>query len=241
MFKLNIFFIVSIYPLISMSPTLINYLVIRNVGQGQWVSHVTNTACDHFDFGGENYKLKTLKKKYLQDCSKKYNRLMLSHADYDHYSFFKIITKNSLGTCWLYKPSVLPFEIKISDYKFCKKTTEIKLIKVNLSAKNKNDQSPIFKFNQLLLQGDASQSVEKKLFSKNFFDDSIKSMIVGHHGSRTSTSIEMLESLKSLKAAYVSARYAKYQHPHQETLAKFKQYHIPVLKTEDWGNIILLL
>ena len=39
--------------------------------------------------------------------------------------------------------------------------------------------------------------------------------------------------------AIASARYAKYHHPDILTLKRLQAHHIPVLKTEDWGNLVL--
>jgi competence protein ComEC len=37
--------------------------------------------------------------------------------------------------------------------------------------------------------------------------------------------------------AIASARWKRYHHPHAEIEALLKQRHIPMIRTEDWGNI----
>ena len=66
----------------------------------------------------------------------------------------------------------------------------------------------------------------------------VRILVVGHHGSRTSTSKELLESLTHLHAGLVSARAAKYGHPHNQVISQFAQQKTPLLTTEKWGHLI---
>jgi beta-lactamase superfamily II metal-dependent hydrolase len=40
--------------------------------------------------------------------------------------------------------------------------------------------------------------------------------------------------------AVVSARFTKYGHPHREVIERLKAAHVPLLRTESWGNLHFL-
>ena len=87
------------------------------------------------------------------------------------------------------------------------------------------------------MPGDSPIQLEK-LWATDFKSITLtRILILGHHGSRTSTGKDLLAHLPQLQFSIASARYAKYKHPHQETLNRLSEYNIPILKTEDWGNI----
>lgn len=65
----------------------------------------------------------------------------------------------------------------------------------------------------------------------------IKLLILGHHGSRTSTSELLLKRLPNLAQAVASARFSKYGHPHRETLDRLFKSGVAVIKTETWGHL----
>jgi competence protein ComEC len=62
-------------------------------------------------------------------------------------------------------------------------------------------------------------------------------LVLGHHGSRTSTSSLLLDHLPRLTAAVSSARFRKYGHPHARVRRDLAKRHIPLLRTEEWGNL----
>lgn len=68
---------------------------------------------------------------------------------------------------------------------------------------------------------------------------SVRVLALGHHGSRTSTSKDLLKELPNLKLAIASARKRRYGHPHRETVEALGKFKVPILSTEDWGNIVI--
>ena len=66
-------------------------------------------------------------------------------------------------------------------------------------------------------------------------------LLLGHHGSRTSTSEQLLVGLPHLKLAIASSRHRRFGHPHLETQLRLKSHHVPLITTEDWVNIHLWL
>src|SRR5690606_34775821 len=69
------------------------------------------------------------------------------------------------------------------------------------NAKTANDLSRVVLWNGFLIPGDSSQAIEKTWVG-DFSDlDRVRVLILGHHGSRTSTSHALLSQLTRLKMA----------------------------------------
>lgn len=220
---------------VSMAPIYYQKWIIHNVGQGQWATFSNPTICLHFDFGGENFRRKYLQRLFIKNCSQKENQLYLSHADLDHYSFYKMIWQNSKNLCWQFKP--LNFS-KLKNIPSCKKVSSAKLIYSDYYEKNKNASSGVIIKDSFLFSGDSPVSAERK-WAGILKEYRIKYFMLGHHGSSTSTSDQLLKNLSQALMAISSARFKRYGHPHQKVLLKLKRNHIPLLKTEDWGNLII--
>ena len=60
---------------------------------------------------------------------------------------------------------------------------------------------------------------------------------LGHHGSRTSTSDELLDQLQPRLALISSGVNNRYHHPHPEVLEKLRKRHLPCLDTQEVGAI----
>lgn len=222
-------------------------LIIWNVGQGQHITHLNESTCWHFDLGGEHFDWKKLK--YL--CGDKKNAVIISHVDYDHL--------NGLSQAWRHLKQICIFppsyqQINLGKYKTLLRYSKCAdhwlkqnfILQINrnhnLNVKRENQLSRVLLLkNKVLIPGD-STSVEEKIWSKNISKNiPIQLLILGHHGSKTSTSKALLQRLPHLQMAIASSRYQKYRHPHPETLYRLKKNKTPVLKTEDWGHIIFEL
>ncbi|MBC7752624.1 MAG: hypothetical protein H7Z71_00185 [Moraxellaceae bacterium] len=217
------------------APVRVDYFIIRDVGQGLWATRIQNDSCDHFDFGGEIFQSKKLKKQFISQCSNRKNILHLSHAHWDHYAFLDLIFQNSIKTCW----AVRPPEHLINEPRgipYCETAGQI--IYYNSNSTNKNDRSIIQQFHSFLMPGDSSTKMEKLWQGRlRYSKPSIKYLVLGHHGSRTATGDGLLRDLPGLQQVVASARFQKYRHPHAETVKKLKKFGVPLIKTEDWGDI----
>ena len=110
--------------------------------------------------------------------------------------------------------------------------------------KNINDTSVIVKLffgeNSFLFCGDASKSIENKLIDKNI-DISAKTLKVGHHGSKNSTSEEFLKKVSPDLAVISVGLDNAYGHPNPEVLALLEKYDIKLLRTDQDGDIKIIL
>lgn len=86
---------------------------------------------------------------------------------------------------------------------------------------------------KVLLMGDAEEEVEKEILSRLEKVDLLK---VGHHGSRTSTSLAFLQKVNPTYAVITCGANNDYGHPHQETMTKLEG--IEVHRTDECGSVI---
>jgi competence protein ComEC len=112
--------------------------------------------------------------------------------------------------------------------------------------KTANEVSRVFVIEKTILApGDSTEKAEKYWAPQLTFhqinqtpeQNRIRILVLGHHGSRTSTSAALLSRLPHINAAIVSARKKKYGHPHAEVVARLRNKKIPMLLTEEWGSI----
>jgi competence protein ComEC len=218
-------------------------VIVWNVGQGQWVTAVTKDRCLHFDIGGEI----NVTKDVLKLCRGKLQVLALSHWDFDHISFAlkyslaagqTCLWKLPIGKASAWKQKMLseipPCENKHS---FSIENNLVFQPMFSLNAKS-NDLSSVFLVHGILIPGDSSVRMEKIWAHRA--PKAVYGLVLGHHGSQTSTSEMLLKNLPKLRWAVASAREKKYGHPHKKVLHRLKQWKIPVLKTEDWGHLHFL-
>lgn len=215
-----------------------HYLVVWNIGQGQWVTAINDSTCFHFDTGGEFFPWKKLR----NFCGHQENQISLSHWDSDHINGLKSWPR-TWNTCLAIKPLGKASARKtqlLSRFADCPlKTdflTQTRAWHPSLIAKDTNSNSHVIKFETVLLPGDSPRQQEK-IWKDQTWIRNTKILVLGHHGSKTSTSAELIASLPHLRMAIASARWARYKHPHPATIAILQRYRIPLLRTEDWGNI----
>lgn len=224
--------------------------IIWNVGQGQWATKITDRECLHFDMGGEINVIHLV----LKSCQEKQNILFISHADWDHISFVTRFAAKTNRTCFAQKIETNQNSWKTkyfekiplcSERTLMQVQTEVQFLNKQLIQKwileskkaKANDLSYIFKAKKelVLLTGDAPKKMEKYLQAEALTD--IRILVLGHHGSKTSTSKLLLKRTLNLKMAVASARNAKYGHPHRQVQMNLKKKKVPLIKTEDWGHL----
>jgi hypothetical protein len=91
---------------------------------------------------------------------------------------------------------------------------------------------------RVLLPGDLGGEAERELASHIGAADVL---IVGHHGSRTSTSGDWLEAVRPGVAVISAGRDNSYGHPHPEVVQRLVDREVEVLRTDLHGTIELRL
>lgn len=220
--------------------------VVWNVGQGLWVTEVHAHSCFHFDMGGENNP----RDQVLRLCSGKKNLIHLSHWDWDHVSFVRSYASRLRSVCLFALPQKPPSESKrrlIQNIPLCKEDdlrdleSQAKILFRPGHQASGNEASEVIysKLFAAIIPGDSPRQQER-IWAQGLPSLVVKGLILGHHGSRTSTSKALLERMPGLKWAVASARKLRYGHPHREVVEALKKEKVPLLKTEDWGHLHFL-
>ena len=85
------------------------------------------------------------------------------------------------------------------------------------------------------MMGDASKEVEKNILAK--YEVSTTFLHVGHHGSKTSSSKEFIDSIQPKYSVISVGKKNLYGHPNQETLDVLKNSSI--YRTDQEGTIVV--
>lgn len=88
---------------------------------------------------------------------------------------------------------------------------------------------------EFLITGDADMGTERILTRLYELPD-IELLVVGHHGSKYSTSDQLLDE-STPDTAFISVGTNSYGHPTQETLARLYEHGVDVHRTDEEGNI----
>ncbi len=104
-----------------------------------------------------------------------------------------------------------------------------------------NNSSLVFKFSyqdfDVLFTGDIESEIEKTLVS--VYGDQLASevLVVAHHGSKSSSDESFIGTVSPHYAVVSAGADNRYGHPHASVLERFENFDIPVLRTDQLGNI----
>jgi competence protein ComEC len=228
-------FIALILITVKIAPDFRERWIVWNVGQGQWVTYIEAANCWHFDMGGEHppwSKVQSL-------CRTRQNFVFLSHWDWDHIGFVGQAAWHLPEICLLGDPGgpgSPHARAWIHQVDMCEGEVPF-YFWTNTFSRNSNGWSRVAIWKGVLLPGDSTKVEEKKWHFQLAGISQTRILMLGHHGSRSSTSKTLLASLPNLKMAIASSRRARYGHPHAATIKRLVEAHIPLLTTEDWGTI----
>ncbi|MEG2993524.1 MAG: ComEC/Rec2 family competence protein, partial [Bacilli bacterium] len=244
-----------------------NYEIISlDVGQGDstLIKFPHNDMNILIDTGGNMFKTnKTIIKNttipYLKSLGiTKLNYLFLTHGDYDHMGESRELIKNfPVKYVFMNKGNNNKIEkkfIKLLDFnhikyeQISKKNIEIdndQIMFINKSnSKNENEDSLITYMNlnnkNILLMGDASKNNEKYIL-KEYNLPNMDILKIGHHGSKNSTSKQLLKKVKPQYAIISVGLNNHYYHPHKKVIALLKKHKVIIYKTSTQGSIKFIL
>lgn len=180
------------------------------------------------------------------------DKLILTHGDFDHMgeaenlvNNFKI--KEVIFNCGkfnnLEKELLAIIEKKKIDYFSCPievSTTNNNLFFLNNGIyDNENDNSSViylkFYYYKFLFMGDASIKVEEDLLKKYNFSN-IDILKIGHHGSKTSTSIEFIKETNPRYSVISVGKNNRFGHPNKEVLETLNDNL--VFRTDEDGSVM---
>jgi competence protein ComEC len=94
----------------------------------------------------------------------------------------------------------------------------------------------IYRYTTLLLTGDGEELEEHEMLLS---DSDLRSEFLksGHHGSRTSGSLDFLRAVQAKEAAIISGRENPFDHPHLETVLRYDERGMEWWNTKDEGTM----
>jgi len=244
-----------------------NYLKVAflDVGQGDAIYIEAPNGKQVLIDGGPDAKLLSSLAKVMPFADRSIDMILATHPDSDHIGGFPLLLDNYKVTSIIENGTISTSEVsddlekKIEKKKINKiiarrgmhiilddkKNIYIDILFPDRDITNfeSNDASIVGKLvygeNSFLFTGDASLYTEN-LIEWNESENTIHSDVLklGHHGSRTSSSLLWLEKVNPKIAIISVDKNNKYGHPHQELLYRLSTLHIPFLTTYEKGNII---
>lgn len=242
-----------------------NYLMFLDVGQGDSILIHSKDKTMLVDTGGvmnysrEKWQERKNKKSLTNYVTipvlkklgiRKIDYLVLTHGDFDHMGeALKLIKQYSVEDIYLNQGNFNSLEKNvIKKYRHVYQIREkekivlgnINIVQINKEFSDENDSSSIllmcYKNKKILLTGDASKKSEEYILNK-YNIGKIDVLKIGHHGSITSTSDELLKELRPSLAIISCGKNNRFNHPHKETIDKLKEYRIKYLRTDISGTI----
>lgn len=236
------------------------YLKMIDIGQGDSILihyHNKNILIDTGSVSTYGFKNNDGEIYYniLSPCFKslgisRLDYLIITHGDKDHLGEASTIIENipvrkiilNNNRINYYEKSLIRNETIIGKQDLTFRIDDMVFTQLNENLQDENDSSQIYLLNyqklKILLTGDASVKSEKRLL-ENYNLGDVDILKVGHHGSRTSTSEELLEAIKPKVALISSGVDNKFNHPHKEIITRLKKYNIKIYNTQDRGTITI--
>jgi competence protein ComEC len=240
-------------------------VVFLDVGQGDAIYIEAPNGKQMLIDGGPDATLLSSLSKVMPFADRSLDMIVATHADMDHIGGFPVLLDNYKVKSILENGATSDTKIfsSLEDKILKKKINKIiahrgmRIIlddKKNIyfdilfpdrdvSNMESNDGSIVGKLvygkNSFMLTGDATVYTENLIEwnedEKTLHSDVLK---LGHHGSRTSSSILWLEKVNPEVAIISAGKNNRYGHPHKEILNRLNSIKIPFLSTADLGNII---
>ena len=183
--------------------------------------------------------------------------LILTHYDYDHVSgVTELLARTRVGTLLL--PDVaddagmrLQVELAARDHgadiRYVRAETSLPLGRSSLTiyppgdVKGDNEQCLAILCTygdyDLLITGDMNMAAERQLIAEYNLPD-IEALVVGHHGSKSSTSEELLEAVTP-EVGIISVGDNSYGHPTEDALRRLVLADVDICRTDLQGTVHL--
>lgn len=229
-----------------------------DVGQAEAILIQYNNKNILIDAGNNSDEERIVK--YLNDIGvKNIDIAIATHPDADHIGGMDSVIKNfDVETFFIttdekdtktYKDVISELKTKNVDTVTLLKDEIVKIGEMQLDIlapdkyyENTNNNSIVVKLDynefEMLFTGDMEIEQEQDLMRKEI-DLDVDVLKVGHHGSRTSTSNELLLETTPEYAIISVGNENKYDHPHNEVIDKLIENDIEIYRTDKNGTILL--
>lgn len=241
-----------------------DYLVMLDIGQGDSFLMHSKGKSILIDTGGvmqfsyESWRKKSIKYQtdsitipYLKSRGiKRLDYLLLTHGDFDHLGeAVNIIKHYKVRKVFINEGRINSLEKKIvsmfSKTEVCTQNTSFevgnfKFLSLNKDLGDENSSSivlyALYKDYKMLFMGDANFKSEDYLL-KTYNLDKVNLLKLGHHGSKSSSTLPFLEQIKPDIALISAGRDNKFKHPNKETLERLRELDIKYYITNKLGTV----
>lgn len=227
-------------------------VMLLDVGQGLSVLVRTAHHTLLYDTGGAFYQggdwasFKIIPyMKYLK--IKNLDGLVISHQDLDHRGGMTSIEQAyTVGKLWVNEPAFYHRGYSCHEAQTWQwDGVTFRFFSLPIALEKRNNTCCILqittKFGRVLLTGDIEEKAETFLVSH--YGNALRSnyLVVPHHGSQTSSSLDFVKQVNPQIGFISSGLNNRYHFPHRRTLLTYKQLHIPLRNTAVLGAIEIKL
>lgn len=169
--------------------------------------------------------------------------VVISHGDDDHQGGFLALQQQiSFNQLLLGEPDRAPgvhFDPCLRGHHWDWDGVGFTILHPDANTSGKNNRSCIIKINNthhaILLPGDAEKKIEKQLVTRYGSDLAADILVAGHHGSKTSNSVDFLDFVAPDYFVISSAFLNQYRFPHQEVVQRL--HGVQQMNTANQGLI----
>ncbi|MBU3935465.1 MBL fold metallo-hydrolase [Patescibacteria group bacterium] len=222
-------------------------LIFCDVGQGDGVMLTRGTFQLLYDVGPKNGKMKKCIERQVPFWDRKIEVVIISHWDKDHsgglegintsYKIDKLYSGSSDNEHNFSPEFLRAKDVLRSDWF----SFEILSPEDNMVLEDDNEMSVVGVMRvgdkKILLTGDAPVAIEQKLVWRKILKERMDVLKVGHHGSDTGTSEELLDAVKP-RVAIIGVGKNSYGHPSVIVLERLERWGVEVKRTDEDGNIV---
>ena len=183
--------------------------------------------------------------------------LLLTHYDYDHVSGVQGLLERVGAETLLCPPDggdtdaqaaiLAAAEANGTEVRFITEETTLPLGEATLTVypplgdDSSNERGLVYLVSagdyDLLITGDIDAEMERRLIERYDLPD-IEALVVGHHGSKYSTSSELLDALRP-ETAFISVGSNSYGHPSDQAMERLAERDITIYRTDLQGDLRL--
>ena len=246
----RIWSVILCVPLFLPTKTLPFNFTVLDVGQGQAVAIHDQNHQVLIDTGGsyneEKFSLadKVLIPYFVNQGITRLDEVFLSHLDKDHSGAFpKLQSHMKVQKLTTNEQYPTPFEFCYAGQTKTYGETSVQVLSPTSAVQNpkeRNEKSCVLYVTHhqqhFLIMGDAGVETEQYLM-QNYPDLKVNILVLGHHGSKFSSSIEFLRHYHPDIAIASVGRFNRYGHPSIEVQQRLKTLGIPLWTTSQKGTI----
>lgn len=205
------------------------HVIVHDVGQGQLVELRTAGYRALFDTG-PRFASGFAPAQSLWPPGRHFDDVIVSHADLDHAGGVPVLAEWHRVGRFLAPPGEqigVPFAPCRAGASWERDGVRFRLLwpRGDVASLSSNDRSCVLEVtaggHRLLLTGDAGRRVERAFLLRA--EAPVTVLLAGHHGSRTSSGPQLVQSLASRQVIYSAGRHNAFGHPHDEVVRRFRR------------------